>query len=243
VLRVLRIVGLMSALGLAWAQTPPAFEAASIKPNHSGSGSSSDNTEHGRLTVTNETVKQLIQMAFNVKDFQIEGGPRWLATERYDIVATTGKPDDIKDAEFRALLQSLLADRFTFRYHRDTKQLTMYSLAVAKGSPKLTEHTGEAGGSSNTNSRSGKTTMTVTKGTMASLASHLEGQTGRIIKDNTGLKGAYDYKLEWSNDQAEDSSLPSLFTALQEQLGLRLDSTKGPVEMIVIDRVERPSEN
>jgi uncharacterized protein (TIGR03435 family) len=166
-----------------------------------------------------------------------------LATEKYDIVATTGKPDDIRDIQLRPLLQSLLADRFALRYHRETKQLTMYSLVVAKTGPKLTAHTGGGESGSHTSSEPRKAIMTVTKGTMPALASRLERLVGRTVADNTGLKGEYDYKLEWTPEQMADSSLPSLFTALQEQLGLRLDSTKGPVEIIVIDGVERASDN
>jgi uncharacterized protein (TIGR03435 family) len=221
-----------------------AFEVASIKPNHSGSGSSGDNTAHGRLTVTNDSLKDLMQLAFGVKDFQIEGGPGWIATERYDIVATTGKAGDLTEAELRPMLQALLADRFALKFHRETKQITVYSLVVAKNGPKLTEHMG-GGDNSNSNTSGGaeKRTMTVTNGNMTRLARNLERQVGRIVTDNTGLTGAYDYKLEWAPDQSPDTSLPSLFTALQEQLGLRLDSGKGPAEIIVIDSVEKASEN
>jgi uncharacterized protein (TIGR03435 family) len=220
------------------------FEVASIKPNHSGSGSSGDNTSGGRLTVQNDSVKELMQLAFGVKDFQIEGGPGWIATERYDIVATTGKTGDLTDAELRPMLQALLADRFALKFHRETQQVTVYSLVVAKNGPKLTEHAG-GGSSSNSNTNGGaeKRTMTVSNGTMPRLAKNLERQVGRIVNDNTGLTGAYDYKLEWAPDQSPDTSLPSIFTALQEQLGLRLDSGKGPAETIVIDGVEKASEN
>src|SRR5690348_17513804 len=96
------------------------FEVASIKPNRSGSGSSEDNTSAGRLTVRNESLKELIQLAFDVKDFQIAGGPGWIATERYDIDATTGNAGELTDGELRPLLQSLLADRFAFRFHKET---------------------------------------------------------------------------------------------------------------------------
>ncbi len=219
------------------------FEAASIKPNHSGSGSSGDNTQGGRVTITNESLKELIQTAFDVKDFQIEGAPGWVGTERYDIVATTGKPGGITDGDFRLLMQSLLANRFAFRFHRETKQLTVYSLALAKGGPKMTEHTGAAGSSSNTSGGAATRTMKVTGMTMPMLAKRLERQVGRTVNDMTGLAGAYDFTLEWSPEQTSDSTLPSIFTALQEQVGLKLDSAKGPVEIIVIDSVERASEN
>jgi uncharacterized protein DUF3738 len=145
-----------------FAQTPPpgiktqAFEVASIKPNRSGSGSSIENTDHGRLVVTNDTVKKLIQLAFGVKDFQIEGGPGWIATERYDIVATTGKAEDIGDAELMPLLQSLLAERFALKVHSSTKEGTVYSLSVARNGPKLREHRGGGESSVEHNFRAGE---------------------------------------------------------------------------------------
>jgi len=220
------------------AQTP-AFEVASIKPNPSITENSGENTARGRFTATNDSLKQLLQLAFDVKDFQIVGGPGWLGTARYDIVATTGKPGDVGDAELRPLLQSLLVDRFVLRFHRETRESTVYALVVAKNGPKLTGHTGDGDSSSGTSSGS----MRASKVTMAMLASRLERQLGRTVTDHTGLTGEYDFKLTWTPDQNADATGPSIFTALQEQLGLKLDSAKGPVEIIVIDSVEKPSEN
>jgi uncharacterized protein (TIGR03435 family) len=184
-------------------------------------------------------LKQLLQLAFDVKGFQIAGGPGWLDAARYDIVATTGKPGDIDDRELRPMLQALLADRFALKFHRETRELTVYSLAVAKNGPKLTAHQGA--GNSSSSSSSGY--MSATKATMTMLASRLERQLGRTVADHTGLAGEYDYRLSWVPDQAADSMGPSIFTALEEQLGLRLDSAKGPVEIIVIESAEKPSAN
>jgi uncharacterized protein (TIGR03435 family) len=220
----------------------PAFDVISIKPNASGNSNSGEHTERGRLIVTNDTVKDLIQDAFRVKDFQITGGPGWLSTARYDIVATSGTAGD-SDEQFAPLLQSLLEDRFGLKFHRETKESTVYSLVVAKGGPKMTVDSGEGEDSSQTNSKDGRTTMVARKVTVAMLASRLERQVGRRVVNNTGLTAAYDYTLTWSQDQSADPTGPSIFTALQEQLGLKLDSMKGPVDTVVIDSVERPSEN
>ena len=211
---------LLLVASVAWAQTP-AFEVASVKPNVSVTENSGENTAAGRFTATNDTLKQLLQLAFDVKGFQITGGPGWLDAARYDIVATT------------------LADRFALKFHRETRELTVYSLAVAKNGPKLTTHQGA--GYSSSSSAAGS--MSATKATMAMLASRLERQLGRTVADRTGLTGEYDYKLTWAPDQAADSAGPSIFTALEEQLGLRLDSAKGPVEIIVIESAEKPSAN
>jgi uncharacterized protein (TIGR03435 family) len=162
---------------------------------------------------------------------------------RYDIIATTGTTDEVTDERLGLLLQSLLEDRFALKIHRETRESTVYSLVMAKGGPKMTVDSGEGGSSSNTNSRDGASTMVAKRTTVDRLASRLERQVGRRVTDNTGLTAAYDFTLTWSQDLNPDSGLPSIFTALQEQLGLRLDSTKGPVDMIVVDSVERPSEN
>jgi uncharacterized protein (TIGR03435 family) len=223
----------------ASAQTPHEFEAVSIKPDKSGTGNHGENTARGRFTVTNDSLKELIELAFGIREFQIAGGPGWIGTERYDIIATTGTGRDLGDTELRPLLQGLLADRFALKFHRETKQLTVYSLVVAKGGSKLKPHTGAASSSTTTSSAS----MSATKATTAMLATRLSTLLGRTVVDNTGLSGEFDYRLEWAPDKVEAPSGPSIFTALQEQLGLKLNSAKGPVEVIVIDSAEKPSEN
>jgi uncharacterized protein (TIGR03435 family) len=215
------------------------FEIASIKPNRGASNTSGENTSSGKLTVTNDSLKELVKLAYDVKDFQIAGGPRWLDTERYDIVAKTNTPGDISDADLRPLLQALLADRFKLKVHRETREVTAYSLVIARNGSKLVEHTGTNEASSNTTAGS----MRATKATTARLAGTLSRILSRPVTDNTGLKGEYDYKLEWAPAEQTDSPLPSIFTALQEQLGLNLKSVRAPVSVIVIDSAERPSEN
>jgi uncharacterized protein (TIGR03435 family) len=185
----------------------------------------------------------MIQYAFGVREFQIAGGPGWLTTDRFDIVATTATPGSLNLNELEPYLQSLLADRFRFRYHRETRELQVYSLVVARGGPKLAAHSGEGEPSMSGHDGSGKISKSATNATMARPANTLGGELDRTVIDNTGLKGGYDFKLEWAPNPAADSVEPSLFTALQDQLGLKLESTKGPVEIIVIDSIEKPSEN
>jgi uncharacterized protein (TIGR03435 family) len=230
----------MAAVSQTAAQKPQ-FEVASIKPNHSGNRAWGENTGHGRLTVTNDTLKELIRLAFDVKDFQIESGPRWLDSDRYDIAATTGSVEDITDQQLRPLLQALLADRFQLKAHRETKEMTTYSLVIAKGGPKLAEHTGGGGGDSSTNSSAGN--IRATNVTMMALANSLSRIMGRLVSDNTGLNGTFDYQLVWAPPEQTDSTAPSIFTALEEQLGLKLESSKGPVQVLVIDSVSKPSKN
>jgi len=218
-------------------------------------------TSHGRLTATNVPVRMLILKAFHVKDFQVTGGPWWLGTERYDIIAKTANTG-ISDDNLWLLLEPLLEDRFRLRFHRETKQLSVYSLTIAKGGPKLKAHIdGDGGKDEPTMSGrmgSGKASLDAKKTSMARLADALGDHMDRTVVDHTGLKGEYDFKLEWAQEHTGEpagSSVlgsleeglglagPSVFTAVQEQLGLKLESAKGPVETIVIDHAEKAALN
>jgi uncharacterized protein (TIGR03435 family) len=137
-----------------------------------------------------------------------------------------------------------LTDRFKLRVHRETKELDIYFLTAGKkGGPKITGHTGEGKSSTGTSYEAGIETMNATRVSMASFANSLGRQLGRTVTDNTGLQGEFDFKLVWAPAPTTDSAGASIFTALQEQLGLKLESRKAPVEVIVIDSVEKPSEN
>lgn len=244
---------------------PPAFEVASIKPNKFGSGSSHSGFDDGRFTATNIQIKTLLQYdAYEIPGPQILGGPGWLGSERFDIEA---KVDDTVVNQMKALdreqrnllkqqmVQQLLADRFKLVVHRETKELPAYALVVAKSGPKLTASK-DTGGSTGTSSNNGK--LTATGVTMAKLAQTLTQilarELGRVVIDKTGIDGKYDLALTWTPDdrsasmvntskEASDPPGPSIYTALQEQLGLKLELTKAPVETLVIDHVEEPTEN
>jgi len=253
---------LVPAIVLAWqVSAPGAFDAASVKPSNSSNGGFSMGTSKGRLTVTNVPVRELILKGFHLKDSQVSGGPGWLSTERYDIVAKTSNTT-ISDDNLWLLLQPLLTERFKLKFHRETKQLPVYSLVVAKGGPKLTPHIGGAEGKDEPTISgrmgSGKASLDVKKISMARLADTLGGYMDHTVIDRTGLKGDYDFKLDWAQEHPGEeigssvlTSLqeglglagPTIFTAVQEQLGLKLESAKGPVETIVIDGAERPTAN
>lgn len=217
------------------------FEVVSVKPSRSD-GSHSKSMP-GRYSATNIKVRELIQDAFRVKDFQISRTPNWTDTEGFDIAATTGSSGNLTDKELEPMLQSLLADRFKLRFHRETKELSAYALVVAKNGPKLIAHSGDAVPDTSIRHGSGKLIMSATKATMSRLSDVLGRRTGRTVVDRTGLSGEYDLKLEWAPDLTAESVDASIFAALQEQLGLKLEPTKAPVEIIVVDHVEKPSDN
>jgi bla regulator protein blaR1 len=227
----------------------PKFEVASIKPadpNLPGFGIRT--APGGRYIATGVTVKFLIAQAYGVMEFQVSGGPGWIANERYEINAKQESGLENKPGQMALLLQGLLADRFQLKLTHETKELPIYALVVAKGGSKLKENTVEGGMSM------GPRMITVKGMGIGSFTKQLSQQLGRPVLDRTGLTSRYDFKLEWTPDSAPtfeakegapavDSTAPSLFTALQEQLGLKLESTRGPVEILVIDHAEKPSEN
>ena len=235
---------LMLVVGSAQAPAPPEFEVASIKLTQHGrtpdgmSHSSVGNPSPVSFAATNASLQMLLVWAYEVKDYQISG-PDWLNSDdaRYDIEAKT--PAGASSKQMPEMLQTLLAQRFKLAFHRETRTLPLYYLVTAKGGPKL--HEAPGGGNSSTNSRGGHLTAQHTS--MAELGDSLSRHLGRAVVDQTGLTGAFDFTLDYAADDA-DTSRPSIFTALQEQLGLRLEATKGPVEVLVIDRAERvPTEN
>jgi len=236
-----RLALLVSIAVLAAAQTGPAFEAVSIKPDLSRSTNTQIQISGGRLTITNGSVKTLIRNAYGILPFQLAGEPRWLDNEMYDIAATTGEGGKISDEQFQPLLRNLLAEYFQLKVHWETREGSVYALIPDKGGARLQEGDAKQKPGINTRKGPGAARMVGTAEPIAILASNLGNQLGRFVLDKTGLKGVYNWTLEWDPDSTAESTHPSLFTAVQEQLGLRLEAQKGPMEVLVIDRVEKPS--
>ena len=304
--RSLRLICLL-ALGVAplvaqgGAQAPQ-FEVASIKPNKSGDGRVMLGIQPGgRFTATNVTLRMLIRNAYQLQDFQVTGGPSWIADDHFDIVAKA--EDDAMGDPFRAeqngqpsrgqlMIRALLAERFKLVVHDENKEMSIYALVLARSDGKLGPQlkksetdcaalmaSGRGRGRGPAmmppptppqpgapppppppcGIRIGPGNMGVGGSQMTQVATSLAMFAGRIVVDKTGLEGAYDFTLMWTPDQFAnrppgapeplingapvDTNGPSLFTAVQEQLGLKLDSQRGPVKVLVIDRVEHPTEN
>ncbi|HLH18508.1 MAG TPA: TIGR03435 family protein [Bryobacteraceae bacterium] len=216
------------------------FEAAAIKapdPNYSGSGWHSSKLE---LKIENMNLRQLIMVAYDVKQYQVAGGPKWLDGDRWSIVAKL--PDDTQvdqdDTAMRLAMQSLLAERYQLALHKESREMSAYALLVSKSGPKLARS--DYNGSS---SKGGRGKLTCRGISMDRLASLLSSRFDLPVVDQTALPGKFDFTLEWSPDETGDSGGPTIFTALQEQLGLKLESRHVPVEILVIDRAEKPGEN
>jgi uncharacterized protein (TIGR03435 family) len=238
------------------------FEVASIKPNASLSGNRSINrAPGGALNATNVTFRMLMSLAYDVRDYQILNSPAWTGTEGYDIRGKVEAAEAAADGPERSpesrtrlqrRVQALLAERFGLIFHTETKEMSIYALAVAKGGPKLAETKTEIGPQISAN----PTHLTCKKVTMKTFAEvALQNRMGRKVIDKTGLSGEYDFTMEFAPDEGAPNAKdgdhaepslpggPSFLTALQEQLGLRLEPAKGPAEFLVIDQVQRPSAN
>ncbi|HEX4138276.1 MAG TPA: M56 and DUF3738 domain-containing protein [Bryobacteraceae bacterium] len=255
----LMLAGSLAPRWIAFAQDArPRFEVASIKPNSSGlKGVCCLVQPGGRLHATSATLKSMIEWAYGVQDYQISGGPTWLDSAGYDILAEpehASNPNWENRDYFRQMVQGLLAERFSLRLQRETKDLPIYELTIAKNGPKMKafERPQNAG---DTRIHGGKGQLIAEKLTMNLLAQEvLSNVLGRPVVDKTGLTAWYDFKLEWTPDEgvrgpdgqregAGDAAGPSIFSAVQDQLGLKLESTRGPVEILVIERAEKPDAN
>jgi uncharacterized protein (TIGR03435 family) len=228
---------------LASAADDPVFEVASIKPNKAQSGSSGTHTTNSRLTTENVNLRRLILMAYDLRESQLTGGPAWIDDVGWDIAAKAEKelPKGREGEQvMRAMLRSLLAERFQLRLHKEMKELSVYALTVGKNGAKLTPSASEGDGSS-TNSSNDK--LEVKNITISRLTEFLANRMRRIVIDDTGLTGKYDFKIEFAPDGKGDGERPDLLVAIQEQLGLKIESRKAPVDVYIVDGAEKPNEN
>jgi uncharacterized protein (TIGR03435 family) len=239
---IVRVVCLVAVAAVVWSQGDgPAFEVASIKPTAPSEARVPGQMirDPGRVSYRNVTLENLLAQAYRIKNLQISG-PDWLDSDRFDIVAKV--PKDAADDQLPAMLQALLKERFELRFHREPKMVSAYVLLTAKGGSRLRPTDKEPGGV--------RTTMGATRRhlsgrvQMVTLAGLLSNMVDRPVVDMTELKGVYDVDLEWSVNETPETVVqaddpPSLFTVLQEKLGLRLESRKAPVDIYVIDHVAR----
>src|SRR5262249_8989204 len=242
----------------------PSFEVASVKPAPPPTGQNLRvmmGSDPGRINYSNVTLRNVMTRAYDVKANQISG-PSWLDSERYDIVATV--PPNTPRDQVPLMLQTLLAERFKLALHREKKVMAVYALVVAKNGSKLHPADGEAGLRMSIGPKGRQMTG---KTSLARLADALSNSMDRPVLDVTEIKGVYDIDLEWTPDDSqsaprflgggprpdgagegkktpEGGDAPSIFTALQEKLGLRLEGRKSPVDILIVDHAERvPTEN
>ena len=229
--------------------SPPAFEVVSVKPFNPPGEISFRTYPGGRIVAHGITLEDLIEVVLDVQSFQITGGPGWMKSDRFEIEAkppassvstksNSSRIDVSPNGEQRQMIQSLLGDRFQLKFHRETREGAVYVLAKGNKPLKLQDSkdkneypwAGIGPGLVGTNI------------SMPQFAKRLAAELGRPVLDQTGLTGSFDFRYEYHSDEPHPDLASSIITSLQE-LGLKLESTKGPVETIVIDHAEKPSEN
>jgi uncharacterized protein (TIGR03435 family) len=237
-------------------EKPPNFEVAAIKPSKPDERGQRYSTTNDRFSMVNFTLRQMIRVAYGLKsESQITGGPDWMDKQAFDIVAKIGDTEaarigklkrDERLKEFGLLLQGLLADRFQLQVHQVQQVMPVFALVVAKSGAKLTHSPATQQRQNLSSMRSGH--LEAKSVSMDAFAEHLTRmpEAGeKVVINATGLTGEYDFKLDWSPDDGEgspaDTVNPGLFTALQEQLGLKLESKKGPVDVVVVESAVKPT--
>jgi uncharacterized protein (TIGR03435 family) len=220
------------------------FDVASVRPSNADARDVSGiATGHGRLDANNVTLKRCIMGAYGVGPHQIAGGPDWLDSDRFEISAKADQPIN-DDAALMLMLRSLLAERFKLILHSETRPISAFVLEVAKNGPKLEK---SAGGEAKTTTSTGDIGVTIDcqNVQMDAFVKILARKTELPVVNRTGLEGVFNLKLHWipERNKPMDIEGASMFTAIPEQLGLRLRSQKVPMELLVIDHAERPSPN
>ena len=245
---MLRALVLFAAAGLVLAQQTPKFAVVSIKPNKSADNNGTWRYDQGRFIGENIPVKFLIMTAFKLKESQLSNLPKWADSEKYDIEAKaeckTSQDQNI------TMLQDVLVERFRFQYYRAKKTMSVYSLFQTKRGIKATE---SAEGPCPNKTICGAwfshgNQIDGARITMSQVADALTFQLDRVVVDKTGSRKTFDIKLTWNsdsdpNEKSNDGEGTSIFTAVQEQLGLKLEAAKAPVDILVVSHMERPSEN
>jgi len=216
------------------------FEVATVRINNTDSRADRETHTGGRLEMTNVTLRMLVRFAYRVSDPQISGGPAWIDTTRFDIVA---KADQAAEGpELMDMLQPLLADRFQFKFHYETETLPGYGITAGKSG--MVAKPGDPKGHCGTSTNAGY--INAKDCTMAELTTRLATILQRPVADLTNDSRKYDFVLRWTPDNMQSGGASegiSLFAALQEQVGVKLESQKLPVNVLAIDRAELPSAN
>jgi len=242
------------------ADANPVFEVATIKPSKPDTPGKYFRVRGREFSTLNTSLSDLIKFAYGIHARQIVGGPASLESDKFDLLAKPDGEGQPNDQQWKTMVQKLLADRFQLRFHRDKKELSVYAIVVAKGGPKLTKSDGDPNGLPGLFFR-GLGVLPARNATMADFAGLMQSAVlDKPVVDQTGLKDKYDFDLKWTPDDSQfqqfrgavnmntppntdPNAPPSLYTVVQETLGLKIEATKAPDDVIVIDHVEKPSAN
>jgi uncharacterized protein (TIGR03435 family) len=227
----------------------PDWEVVTVKPNDPDTRNASLGMDGREFVVKRHTADTLLIFGYAVQKRQIVNAPDWLATDRWDVKGVPDMPGQPSLKQMQSLTRKLLVERFGLVTHTEKREMEVFALTVAKGGEKMTPSAGDPNGTpnENDNDNGGQRTMQMENASMGDLALLLNFMLDRPVVDQTGLKGRYDFRLRWTFDETrapvDGSAAPSVFTAIQEQLGLKLEPVKAMTDVLAIDKVERPGAN
>jgi len=241
-------LGQEQAVRMMAADAHPSFEVATIKPSDPEDQNSGFHEMGRQLFIENETMESLIAATYGIHPKQIVDAPEWLSKDRWDIKGVPDVEGEPSWPQYQEMVKKLLAERFGLKFHRGQRDLPIYAITVARGGPKLAVSKSDPNGLRDQTSNGNRVEQTYrfTNNSIADFADGMQEFLDRPVVDQTGLKGKFDFVLRWTVDGAvndDPKAPPGLFTAVQEQLGLKIEPTKGPAEVLVIDHVERPASN
>jgi uncharacterized protein (TIGR03435 family) len=228
----------------------PGWDVATVKPSDPNDPRGQHMNMSGRhMMFLDTTVEQFLLLGYGVQKSQLAGEPDWAKTEKWDVDGVPDVEGQPSWPQMQGLMRKILDQRFGMKLHREQRQLPVFALIVAKGGPKITLNTSDPNGmmSQRNPTINGQHTEDIKNALMSELALVLQFHVDRPVVDQTGLKGRYDFILKWTTDESklptDVNAAPGLFTAIQEQIGLKLEPVKAPAEVLVIDTVERPTAN
>jgi uncharacterized protein (TIGR03435 family) len=225
----------------------PGWEVATIRPSDPDDKNQSFDVRGRHIVIENQPVEMMLLVGYGVQKSQIVGAPEWVRTERFTVDGVPDVDGEPTLEQFQSLVRKLLAERFAMKLHHEQREMPVYALTVAKGGTKMARSTGDPNGHPRENGGGGNIrSFKFTNTSMPDLALLLLVEVDRPVVDHTGVQGRYDFQLKFSKDDAnttDPNAPPRIFTAIQEQVGLKLEPTRAPADVLVIDKIERPSAN
>ena len=241
------------------ATATPAFEVATIKPSDPARPGQIITLRGAEIITTNTTLHDLINLAYWLHPKQLTGGPAWTVSDKFDLAGKPDAPGQPNVDQMKMMIQKLLADRFQLKFHFEKRELSVYAITIAKTGAKITRSQDDPNNLAgwNIGRNPSGTTFTFRNAPLSQITAVLQNSLDKPVVDQSGLSERYDFTVTFTPDPAQAALLggpprpaadnpdaaPDLFTAFQQQLGLKLESTKAPVDVMVIDKVEKPSEN
>jgi uncharacterized protein (TIGR03435 family) len=226
----------------------PSFEVAAIKPSDPDDHHDGFHLNGRHVSIEDQTVMEIIHFAYAIHESQIVNAPKWFSEQRWDVDGVPDVQGEPDINQYQRMVQKLLTSRFGLQIHSDRRELSRYSLTVAKGGPKLKKSKSDPDARMDESGwgNGSQRYMEFTNSNMSDLTLCLQEAAGKPIVNETNLSGRYDFVLHWTPNEAratEPNAAPGLFTAIQEELGLKLEATRGPTDVLVIDAATQPTQN